>query len=206
MLSPGVCHRKQFTTASLGGLRTTRTAVKQRLQEYAARLERTPELEPDYLLLTRDRDTSGQKYQDIRSRLLEAKVSEGLEVQRKGERFALIDPPTLPEKPDKPNRLAIVFLGFIVAMAGGFGSGAAAELLDHSIRTPEQLAHLTQCFPLAVIPFMPNEQDLFRAVKRQRLIMVAGTCAFLMILMLLHSFVTPLDVLWFAALKRFGIE
>ena len=98
-------------TSSLEALRATRTAVKRRLQDYAARLERTPEMEPDYLFLTRDRDTSGQKYQDIRSRLLEAKVSEGLEVQRKGERFSLIDPPSLPEKPDKPNRLAIVLLG-----------------------------------------------------------------------------------------------
>ena len=193
-------------TSSLDALRATRTAVKRRLQDYAARIERTPEMEPDYLFLTRDRDTSGQKYQDIRSRLLEAKVSEGLEVQRKGERFSLIDPPSLPEKPDKPNRLAIVLLGFILAVGGGIGSGAAAESLDHSIRTPEQLARLTQLSPLAVIPFMPNEEDLSRAVKRRRLLKGAGVGALVTILALLHVFVVPLDVLWFAALRRFGIE
>ncbi len=193
-------------TSSLNALRTTRTAVKRRLENYATRLERTPEMEPDYLFLTRDRDTSGQKYQDIRSRLLEAKVSEGLEVQRKGERFSLIDPPSLPEKPDKPNRSAIVLLGFILALAGGIGSGAAAESLDHSIRTPQQLVRLTQLSPLAVIPFMPNEQDLSRAVKRRRLLQGAGVGAFVTILALLHAFVMPLDVLWFAALRRFGIE
>jgi uncharacterized protein involved in exopolysaccharide biosynthesis len=193
-------------TSSLDALRATRTVVKRRLQDYAARLERTPEMEPDYLFLTRDRDTSGQKYQDIRSRLLEAKVSEGLEVQRKGERFSLIDPPSLPEKPDKPNRSAIVLLGFILALAGGIGSGAAAESLDHSIRTPEQLAQLTQLSPLAVIPFMPNEEDLSRAVTRRRLLKGAGVGALVTILALLHLFVMPLDVLWFAALRRFGIE
>jgi hypothetical protein len=163
-------------------------------------------MEPDYLYLTRDRDTSGQKYQDIRSRLLEAKVSEGLEVQRKGERFSLIDPPSLPEKPDKPNRPAIVLLGFILALAGGLGSGMAAESLDHSIRTPEQLAQLTQLFPLAVIPFMPNEQDLSRIVKHRRLLKGAGVGALVTILVLVHAFVVPLDVLWFATLRRFGIE
>ena len=193
-------------TSSLNALRATRTAVKRRLQDYAARLERTPEMEPDYLFLTRDRDTSGQKYQDIRSRLLEAKVSEGLEVQRKGERFSLIDPPSLPEKPEKPNRPAIVLLGFILALAGGIGSGAAAESLDHSIRTPEQLMRLTQLSPLAVIPFMPNEQDLSRAVKRRRLLKGAGVGALVAILALLHMFVMPLDVLWFAALRRFDVE
>jgi len=193
-------------TSSLEGLRKTRMDVKRRLQEYATRLERAPEIEPEYLVLTRDRDTSGQKYQDIRSRLLEAKVSEGLEVQRKGERFSLIDPPSLPEKPYKPNRLAIVFLGFILAVGGGIGSGVAVEALDHSIRTPEQLAQLTQLFPLAVIPFMPNEEDLSRVKNRRRLIKSAGVGALATILLLLHVFVVPLDVLWFTALRRFGIE
>ncbi len=193
-------------TSSLDALRKTKADVKQRLQAYATRLEKTPELEPEYLVLIRDRDTSGQKYQDIRSRLLEAKVSEGLEVQRKGERFSLIDPPSLPEKPDKPNRLAIVLLGFILAVGGGLGSGAAAESLDHSIRSPEQLAQLTHMFPLAVVPFMPNEQDLSKAIKRRRLVRGAGVGALAMILLLLHAFVVPLDVLWFAALRRFGIE
>jgi len=193
-------------TSSLGALGKTRTDVKRRLQDYAQRLERTPEIEPDYLVLTRDRDTSGQKYQDIRSRLLEAKVSEGLEVQRKGERFSLIDPPSLPEKPDKPNRLAIVLLGLILAVGGGIGTGAVAESLDHSIRTPEQLAQLTQLFPLAVIPFMPNELDLSRAVRRRHILKGAGIGAIVMVLALLHVFVMPLDVVWFAALRRFGIE
>ena len=193
-------------TASLGALGKTRTEVKRRLQDYAQRLERTPEIEPDYLVLTRDRDTSGQKYQDIRSRLLEAKVSEGLEVQRKGERFSLIDPPSLPEKPDKPNRLAIVLLGLILAVGGGIGTGAVAESLDHSIRTPEQLAQLTQLFPLAMIPFMPNEQDLSRAVRRRHILKGAGIGAIVTVLALLHVFVMPLDVVWFAALRRFGIE
>ncbi len=193
-------------TSSLGALVITRVDVKRQRQDYATRLERTPEIEPDYLVLTRDRDTSGQKYQDIRSRLLEAKVSEGLEVQRKGERFSLIDPPSLPEKPEKPNRSAIVLLGFILALVGGLSSGAAAESLDHSIRTPEQLAQLTQLFPLAVIPFMPNEQDLSLALKRRRFLQGAGVGAVVTALALLHVFVLPLDVLWFAALRRFGIE
>ncbi len=193
-------------TSSLGALVKTRMDMKRQHQDYATRLERTPEIEPDYLVLTRDRDTSGQKYQDIRSRLLEAKVSEGLEVQQKGERFSLIDPPSLPEKPDKPNRPAIVLLGFILALAGGLGSAAAAESLDHSIRTPEQLAQLTHLFPLAVIPFMPNEQDLSRTVKRRRLLQGAGVGALMTILALLHVFVMPLDVLWFTALRRLGIE
>ncbi|MBS0182892.1 MAG: hypothetical protein JSS39_10860 [Nitrospira sp.] len=192
-------------TSSLEAFRKTRTDIKRRLQTYATRLERAPGIEPEYLVLMRDRDTSGQKYQDIRSRLLEAKVSEGLEVQRKGERFSLIDPPSFPEKPFKPNRMAIILLGVILAVGGGVGSGVVAESLDHSIRAPEQLIALTQQAPLAIIPFMPNERDLSRAKMRWRLVTTAGVGVLAVTLVILHVFVVPLDVLWFSALRRFGM-
>ena len=192
--------------SSLQALKTSRTTVKQRLQDYAKRIERTPVLEPDYLTLARDRDTSSQKYQDIRSRLLEAKVSEGLEVQRKGERFSLIDPPGLPESPEKPNRKAIVLLGFILALAGGAGAAALTEHLDHSIRTPEQLVRVSQAFPLAVIPYMPNRADLARALARRNRIRLTGLGTVALLVLICHLFWTPLDVVWFAALRRFGIE
>lgn len=192
--------------SSLDALRNSRAIVKRRLQDYAQRIERTPALEPDYLTLARDRDTSSQKYQDIRSRLLEAKVSEGLEVQRKGERFSLIDPPGLPESPEKPNRKAIVLLGFILAMAGGAGAAALAEHLDHSIRTPEQLVRVAQAFPLAVIPYMPNRADLSLARARRNRIRLAGVGTVALLLLICHLFWTPLDVVWFAALRKFGIE
>ncbi|MCS6264024.1 MAG: lipopolysaccharide biosynthesis protein [Nitrospira sp.] len=192
--------------SSLQALKTSRATVKHRLQDYAQRIERTPALEPDYLTLARDRDTSSQKYQDIRSRLLEAKVSEGLEVQRKGERFSLIDPPGLPESPEKPNRKAIVLLGFILALAGGAGAAALTEHLDHSIRTPEQLARVSQAFPLAVIPYMPNRADLARALARRNRIRLAGLGTVALLLLICHLFWTPLDVVWYAALRKFGIE
>ena len=193
------------STSSLEALRKTRVDVKRRLHGYATRLERAPEIEPEYLVLTRDRDTSGQKYQEIRSRLLEAKVSEGLEVQRKGERFSLIDPPSLPEKPFKPNRLAIVLLGVMLAVGSSISSAALVESLDRSIRTPEQLVSLTQQFPLAVVPFMPNEEDFSRTRTRRRIIKTAGISAFAVMVAIVHVFFIPLDVLWFAALRRFGV-
>lgn len=192
--------------SSLEALRKTRLEVKRRLNEYATRLERSPGIEPEYLVLMRDRDTSAQKYQEIRSRLLEAKVAEGLEVQRKGERFSLIDPPSLPEKPFKPNRMAIVLLGAVLALGAGIGAGAAVESMDHSIRSPEQLLQLTQHFPLAVIPFMPNEEDVSRIRIKRRLAQTAGLGVVGTALVLLHVFVIPLDVLWFTTLRRFGME
>jgi hypothetical protein len=53
---------------------------------------------------------------------------------------------------------------------------------------------------------MPNEEDVSRAMLRRRVVQTVGLGAFATVLLLLHVFVIPLDVLWFTALRRFGME
>lgn len=191
--------------SELEALRETNAALKRRARQYAERLEKTPQIEPDYLDLVRDRDNTAQKYHDLRSRLMEAQVSQGLEVQRKGERFSLIDPPDFPEKPDKPNRPAIVFLGLVLALAGGVGVGAASESLDHSIRSPDALKALTEVPPLAVIPYMPNAEDVARQARQRAVIRWGGAGFALTLLVIVHFLWLPLDVMWFAAMRKLGL-
>ncbi|MFY9268580.1 MAG: hypothetical protein WAO55_02400, partial [Candidatus Manganitrophaceae bacterium] len=185
-------------------MRAMRGQLKQRALEIARRLERTPMIEQEYMDLTRDRDNSVQKYHEIRSKLLEAQVSEGLEAQRKGERFSLIDPPALPEKPEKPNRPALLFLTMILATAGGVGYGAAVESLDHAVHTARMLSRITQAPPLAVVPYLPNEADARRQVRRRRGVFLGGIGLIALMAILIHFFWLPLDVIWFAALRKWG--
>jgi uncharacterized protein involved in exopolysaccharide biosynthesis len=193
------------TKAELSALRATRADLRKKAQRYALRLERTPEIEPEYQELTRDRDSSAQKYQEIRSRLLEASVSEGLEVQRKGERFSLIDPPDLPEKPEKPNRPVILFLGLLLAVMGGVGSGAAAENLDRSIGSSAALQALLKAPPLGVVPYLHNAEDRARIRRHVRAVRVAvGSCVVLLV-MVVHLLWMPLDVLWFLVMRKLGL-
>lgn len=192
--------------ATLDALKSSRKDLKRRVEDYAARLERTPQIEPEYVELARDRDSSVSKYHEIRSRLMEAQVSEGLEIQRKGERFSLIDPPDVPVKPDKPNRPVIVFLGLIFSIAAGAGSGALAEQLDRSIHSADQIRRLTQASPLAIIPYIPNHEDLRTAIRHQQRLRWGTVGAGLLSLLLVHALWLPLDVMWFALLRKLGIE
>lgn len=45
-----------------------------------------------------------KKYEEIRAKQMSARISENLEQENKAERFALLEPPLMPEKPIKPNR------------------------------------------------------------------------------------------------------
>lgn len=192
-------------SASLHSIRKSRDGIKRRVDGYVGRLERTIEMEPTYLDLSRSREESVRKHQEIMSRLLEAEVSKELEVQHKGERFSLIDPPELPEKPEKPNRPVIMFLGLIFAIAGGIGSGAVLEQLDRSIRGGEHLSRLAGLPPLAVIPYVPNQDDLQRMVRQRVRVAVAGAGVVVVLIVLVLAMGYPLDVVWLAALRKFGL-
>lgn len=186
-------------------LKETGRKLRSKVQMYSSRLERTPELEPAYLELTRNRDNSTKKYHEIRFKLLEAKVSQELEAQRKGERFSLIDPPDFPERPASPNRLVIMVLGSFLSILGGVGAMVIAENLDQSVRSSRDLAALTKMAPLANIPYLPLSADIQELARRRRLMKWAGAGGFVGLLVSGHWLWLPLDVLWYAALRKLGI-
>ena len=192
------------TTASLQSQETARVDLKRRMAVYAKRVETTPTVEPEYLDLVRDRENSVRKHQEITSRLMEAQVSGELEVQRKGERFSLINPPELPEKPDRPNRLAILLLGAFLAIAGGVGTGVAADNMDRRIYTADQLRRVMRAVPLAVIPYLPTESELVALGRRRAAVSLAGLGVVLAGAVVLHMAWMPLDVLWYVIMRKLG--
>ncbi len=192
------------TNASLASLESTRSNVKRRMAEYMKRLEVTPSIEPEYLDLVRDRENSAHKHQEITSRLMEAQVSAELEVQRKGERFSLINPPELPEKPERPNRLAILFLGAFLAVGGGIGAGVATDNLDRTIHTPEQFGRALQGLTLAVIPYLPSHDEMVSLGRRRKLLGFASLGVVVVGAVVLHLAWMPLDVLWYTIWRKLG--
>ena len=192
------------TTASLQSQETARVDLKRRMAVYAKRVETTPTVEPEYLDLVRDRENSVRKHQEITSRLMEAQVSGELEVQRKGERFSLINPPELPEKPDRPNRLAILLLGAFLAIAGGVGTGVAADNLDRRIFTTDQLGRAMRGVPLAVIPYLPSESELVALGRRRAVFSLAGLGVVVAGAVVLHMAWMPLNVLWYVIMRKLG--
>ena len=192
------------TTASLQSMEKARIDLKRRLDEFAKRVETTPTIEPEYLDLQRDRENSVRKYQEITSRLMEAQVSGELEVQRKGERFSLINPPELPEKPDRPNRMAILLLGAFLALAGGVGTGVVADNVDRTIHTSDQLGRAMGMLTLGVIPYLPSEHEVAQLGRWRAVVGLAGLGVVVVGAVVLHLAWMPLDVLWYTIMRKLG--
>ena len=178
--------------------------LRKKLADLENRLLQTPSVERDYHALARDLDNARLKYQEVSAKQMEAVVAQNLENGSKGEHFSLIEPPLLPQRPIAPNRWLILAAGLVLALGVGFGVVAVREALDGSVHGPRELERLTRMLPLGIIPVIltPDEQ---RAASRQRTRYAVATVSTLVALVVLaHFFVAPLDVLWFATLRRFG--
>jgi hypothetical protein len=179
-----------------------REKLKVKLTEYEKRLQQTPEVERNFLVLNRDYENSVRRYQELKAKQNEAQVGQELEKERKGERFSLIDPPQLPEKPIKPKRPAIIILGLLLSMASGVGFAAVSESMDSSVRGVRGVMAVLESPPLSVIPYLQNSEDLARAERTKQIVIAAFAGSFVILLLLVHFLWTPLDVLWFRGLRK----
>ena len=193
------------TLSELKSSRSKRAALQSKLASYEQRLEQTPQVEREYLDLTRDHDASLARYREIRAKQMQADIGEELEKDRKAERFSLIDPPQLPEKPSSPNRAFILLLGLVLSVGGSVGSAAVLEGLDDSVHGAKALSNLLEVPVLSVIPYMANEAQSQRRRNVVRVAAASVVAALGLAVLLVHFFFLPLDVLWFRALRALQV-
>lgn len=191
----------QAVNSDYKSLITKRDELQAKLSEYEKRLTRMPQVEREYVNLKRDYENSQLRYRDLKAKQMEAEAGQQLEKERKGERFSLIDPPQLPEKPVKPNRIAILLLGLILSMGGGLGYALVAESLDPSLRGAHSINAALGTAPLAVIPYMQNSEDLLRTEKTKRLLSRLAVAGAITVVILVPVFWIPWDVLWFKGVR-----
>jgi len=197
--------------AQLAGTRSDIDSVKRQLvdltrkrDDYRRRLEKSPNVEEGYKNLMVVRNNMQLKYDDLSKKFMEARVAGGLEKGQMGERFTLIDPASLPEKPVKPKRIIVVLIGFILGIGAGVGTAALQEFSDHSIRRSEDMALFN--FPvLAEIPQITTWEDQQRG--KRKAIIIVGSAILVVVLMVLavHFFYMDLDVLWARIARRFDL-
>ncbi len=176
--------------------------TQRRRQDYIRRTEAAPRVEETYKTLSVQRNNSQTKYDELMKRVMEARVAQGLEKEQMGERFTLIDPARLPEKPVKPNVPAILLIGLFLGIGSGVGTLSLREYNDQSARHPEELGSATDHLVLGSIPIIVTEGDIQQARSRRRRIAIAAGIAVVVAILLFHFLVMDLEVLWAKAIQR----
>jgi hypothetical protein len=148
------------------------------------------------------RNNAQSKYDELMKRVMEARVAQGLEKEQMGERFTLIDPARLPEKPVKPNVPAILLIGLFLGIGSGVGTLSLREYNDQSARHPDQLSDGTNHFVLGSIPLIVTEDDRRQVRNRRRRVGVAIGIGVVVAILLFHFLVMDLEVLWAKVSQR----
>jgi succinoglycan biosynthesis transport protein ExoP len=175
------------------------------LDRYQHRITETPRIQKQYQELTQDYEVSKATYENLRAKLADAEIGKNLEIDRKGERFTLIEPPLVPEEPASPNRPLVILLGGVLSILLAVGLAALLEALDGTVRGRRDLVSLVAGVPpLAIIPDIELEKPLQQVWVRRAI--VAGICMAVVIggAAAVNFFYEPLDVLWFVVLRHLG--
>ena len=173
-----------------------------------ARLEKeiikTPQVQLGLSELLRDHTSAKKKYEEIQSKQLTAQVAENLESENKSERFSLIEPPTLADRPIKPNRMKIIGMGFFLAIAAAIGIAFFLEVLNQRVRGSGALTAILGESPLVEIPYITTSDE----DKKRKMLIMRASISFgglvIISLVAVHFLYMNLDILLYKILARLG--
>ena len=183
-------------TVSIASLKAERKRLERQINSVYKKLHAMPEVAKRYNELDTDYQNAKMHYQELQQKLLTARVAQGMEEDQLGETFQVIEPAFLPEKPAKPNRLAIMLIGIVLGIGISIGLAAVREYTDRTIREADLLEEMTQAPVLSVIPKITTPSE----IRRKRIKRVAVALLILGIigvgLAAFHFYVMDLYVFW----------
>ena len=145
---------RQAAQTERASLLAQQVQLRARLAELEQRSAATPMIERDYSALMSDLESVKRKHAEVQQKQMEAQLASNLEIERKGERFTLIEPPLEPQKPVSPNRPLILLVGAVLALVAASALMQLLEALDTRIHGREDIIALLSVPPLAVIPWL----------------------------------------------------
>jgi len=181
---------------SIASLKAERERLAEQSQALYEKLHAMPQVAIEYNELSTDYEIAKAHYNEIQQKLLAAQVSQGMEEERLGETFQIVEPAFLPERPDKPNRLAIVLIGLVLGVGLSAGLTSMLEYTDTRIHDTKTLEQVSGIPVFSAIPRIITQEERIRS-RRRRLALAAGAvCGIVAALILFHFLVMDLYVLY----------
>ena len=151
----------------------TATQLQQQIKVYLARNEAIPFRETEMTKLLRDYGQTQAFYNDLLKKQQDSKMAKNAETRQLGQRFKMIEPARIPERPFEPDRGRLRMMGLAAGLAVGLLLVGLLEYRDTSFKTDEDIARILTLPVLAVVPLMQSATEERRAF-RNRLLIGAG--------------------------------
>ena len=149
-------------------------ALNQEIAKYNARVEGSPQLEGQYVALTRDLAMAKQSYEDTHRKSELSETAKDLEEHRGGENLEVLDPANAPEAPSEPNRPQWAAMGAGIGLMLGIVLAGAKEMKNTSLKNLKDVRAYTNLPVLSSIPLLENALLVRR---KRRLLWLAWSSA-----------------------------
>lgn len=139
------------------------TSLKSRIGDYQSRLNDEPAVAQQLADLTRGYQQSQDNYNDLLKKVSDSQMATNMEQMQEGERFTMIDPPSLPIKPDSPNRIKMCGAGIGAGLGLGILAVGLLEFLDDRLHSDKDIGKM---LPTSVISEVP---EILSSVEEKRI-------------------------------------
>ncbi len=160
-------------------------ALKLRVEDYQGRLNLEPIREQQLADLTRGYEQSKTNYDDLLKKKNDSAMATRMEIAQQGERFTVVDPASLPQKPEFPNRLKFCGIGLGIGLLLGVVVAGAFEMMDDCVHSQNELKKLLPPDVIAEIPAIVTTAD--SEEMRKKLWLGWATAAFVFAVILAGS-------------------
>ena len=141
-------------------------ALKAKINDYQGRLNQEPVREQQFADLTRGYEQSKANYDELLKKKNSSQMATSMELLQQGEHFQMIDPPSLPLKPDFPNRLKFCGIGLGIGIALGALLAGGTEFLDDRLYNEKALKDLLPVTVISEIPPITTPEEDRKQEKR----------------------------------------
>jgi polysaccharide chain length determinant protein (PEP-CTERM system associated) len=188
---------------TIKNLRDEINVINARMRRLQRRVENIPRREQELMSLKRDYETIKQSYDSLNERKINAEIAENLETRQKSERFRILDPANLPQRPVKPNRRKILAIGLMLGLGLGGALAFLREQMDDTFHTVDEVKAFSDIPVIGVIPLAVSPEQ----IRRKRWITATVTSVAVVsvtaLIVGVHLYVKKIDVLVTDFVKMF---
>jgi polysaccharide chain length determinant protein (PEP-CTERM system associated) len=159
--------------AELRALKNEEIAFRKAIDSYEQRVENVPKRQEEFQALSRDSETTKERYNTLLKRYEEAQLASSLEQGQKVEQFRILDAAIPPREPAAPKRLRLFAISFFLALGLAVGSVLGLEKIDTAFHSIDDLRAFVTVPTLFSIPLILTAADTRRRWRRTALTVVS---------------------------------
>jgi polysaccharide chain length determinant protein (PEP-CTERM system associated) len=167
-------------------LASRRSSVSSQLYQMQGEITLSPKLEEQYRELVRDYEVIKSQYEQMRAQQANAELQAKAANSSAAESYVLINPARLPEDPVEPDRVALMFLAIVLAIAAGVGTAFMLNVADTTVRGSPDVAAIAGAQPFAHVPTLRSSVEARRRVTTDVALAAALTVLTLVVLYIVN--------------------